>query len=319
MVYIFTMRKMNLNGIDLNLLPPLEALLRLRNVTHAASSVGLSQPAMSRALSRLRDILEDPLLVRIRGGFVLTPKALALVPCVAVALQNMETVFTEPVFDLNLQKRKIRIAATDMQTILFAPLIMARLARSAPHIEVAMEYYGPDISGRVNSGAVDFAFALASTELPAGAKSIALGRDELALVMRRKHPAAKRAWTVADYGIYSHVGISILGDGRSELDAQLATHGVQRRMGLVTPHFMAALASVAVNDMVTTVSKVFAQRFAKRFDLVLMPPPLQNTALLSTLVWSSVHDNDKFLIWFREMVRDVAQNVFESAATGLPR
>ena len=85
MVYIFYMREVNLAGFDLNLLPPLQALLVRKNVTHAANDVGLSQPAMSRALARLRDLLGDPLLVRAAKGFRLTPRAEALLPLVTAA------------------------------------------------------------------------------------------------------------------------------------------------------------------------------------------------------------------------------------------
>ncbi len=87
------MREVNLAGLDLNLLPPLEALLRRRNVTHAAQDVGLSQPAMSRALSRLRSLLADPLLVRGHHGLVLTPKAQALVPLLSVAVADLKDLF----------------------------------------------------------------------------------------------------------------------------------------------------------------------------------------------------------------------------------
>jgi DNA-binding transcriptional LysR family regulator len=265
---------------------------------------------MSRALLRLRDMFDDPLLVRARGGFVLSPKAQALVPRVAAVLADMKSVFEEPPFDPAQEKRRIRIASTDFQTILFAPLIMARLAVEAPGIELAMEPYGPDLQSRMDAGTLDFAFALTTSALPPGAMSEPLGHDRLTLVIRRKHPAAKRAWTVADYAKFDHVAIAILGDGRSELDAQLAARGVKRRIALVTPHFMAALATVAASDLVTTVSEVFAKRFAKQFDLILLPSPLDNTQLQTTLVWSHVRSSDKVLIWFRTLIRDVADQVY---------
>ena len=313
------MREVNLSGLDLNLLPPLDALLRRRNVTHAAADVGLSQPAMSRALSRLRVLLDDPLLVRGRGGFVLTPLAQRLAPRVVIALGELKGLFETPMFDPAVVRRTIRIAASDTQTILLAPGIMARLSREAPGVDLRMEAYGRDLIARMEDGTLDFAFALATTPLPVGAMSEPAAADRLALVMRRDHPAARQRWTLADYGRFDHVGIAILGDGQSELDARLAAAGVSRRISLVTPHFMAALATVAATDMITTLSHGFARRFAEAFDLVLLPPPFAETELRLTLVWSHVRNNDPLLTWFRAIVRDVAQQVFENNKSGQRR
>ncbi len=297
---------MNLHGLDLNLLPPLEALLRRRNVTHAAADAGLSQPAMSRALLRLRKIFDDPLLVRSHGSFVLTPKAQNLIPRVLAVLSDVKGVFEEPVFDPAVERRTIRIAAADSQTILLLPAIMARLAREAPGIDVRIEGYGPELFAQMDDGRIDLAFALSTSDLPVGAISELIAHDRLALVVRRGHPAVNRAWTMADYGAFDHVGISILGDGRSELDTLLAAAGVTRRIGLVTPHFMAALAAVSATDMVVTLSETFARRFADVFELAILQPPFTETKLHMTMVWSHLRNSDKLLGWFRGVVRDEA-------------
>lgn len=307
-----SMRDINLSSLDLNLLPPLEALLRRRNVTHAAADVGLSQPAMSRALSRLRALLGDPLLVRGQGGFVLTSRAQNLAPRVATALDELKVLFQEQSFDPASERRTIRVAASDTQTILLAPMIMARLAREAPGIELRMEPYGQDLFTRMERGACDLAFALATTPLPVGAMSEPIAVDRLALVMKRGHPAADRLWAIADYGAFDHVGVALLGDGRSELDALLAAAGVSRRIALMTPHFMAALATVAATNMITTISEAFARRFADAFDLIVREPPFADTELRVTLVWSHIHATDPLLAWFRGLVRDVARQVYEN-------
>src|SRR5271166_491976 len=123
------MREVNLAGLDLNLLPALEALLRRRNVTRAAADVGLSQPAMSRALARLRDLFDDPLLMRAGGGLVPTPAADALAPKAAAALDSLRAVFRTEGLDPASLRRTIRIAAADAQTIVLAPRLAARLER----------------------------------------------------------------------------------------------------------------------------------------------------------------------------------------------
>ena len=307
------MRQVNLASVDLNLLPALEALLRRRNVTHAASDVGLSQPAMSRALSRLRALLDDPLLVRGHNGLVLTPKAQTLVPRLAAAIGELKGLFRETTFDPATEQRTIRIAAADTQTVLLAPPLMARLSREAPGVDLRFEPYGPDLVRRMENNVLDFAFALSTTDLPLGAVSMPLGHDRLALVMRRGHPKAAQTWSIDDYATVDHVGIALLDDGRSELDALLAAAGVTRRVALVTPHFTAALAAVAATDMVTTISEAFARRFAGVFDLVVSQPPFANSEMTMTLVWSHVRANDPILIWFRQLLRETAEQVYDSA------
>ena len=301
------MREVNIAGIDLNLIPALEALLRRRNVTHAAAEVGLSQPAMSRALARLRDLQSDPLLVRTRAGYVLTPRARAIQPRLAEATTSLRAVFQAPDFDPATERRTLRLAATDAQTVLLIPAVMGRLAAEAPGVDLRVEGYGADLYERLESGALDLAFALAETPLPPGAYSEPAAEDRLALVMRRGHPAEGRPWSLATYAEFVHVGVALVGDGRSEIDALLAANGVVRRIGLVTPYFLAALATVAGTDMVTTISAGLARRFADDFGLILREPPFGETRLHMTLV--SMRAADPLLAWLRSLVRDVAASL----------
>ena len=310
MLYIFFMHQVNLSGIDLNLLPPLDALLRHRNVTRAAADVGMSQPAMSRALGRLRDRLGDPLLVRGRGGLQLTPTAEALLPVLRQALAGVSTVFQTSALDPLNTTRTVRIAASDVQTVLIGPPLFAALARAAPGITLQFEPYGRDLVARIEDGRTDFAFALSTSPLPPGAVSFAVARDRLALVMRKDHPLADRAPSVADYGQVAHVAISLMDDGISDLDAALATQGVTRRIALRTPHFLSALAIVGASDAVTTISRTLAMKFADCFGLVLRAPPLDNPDLSLVLVTSGLKAHDPLLAWVAKQVQAAAQGVF---------
>jgi DNA-binding transcriptional LysR family regulator len=302
------MREVNLAAIDLNLLPALEALLKRRNVSQAARDVGLSQPAMSRALARLREVLDDVLLVRAPGGgYVLSARAEALAGRLTGALDEVKGVFREPVFDPARVERTVRIAGLDMHGILLAPALMRRLAQEAPGISIRIESYGPDLVQRMETGRLDLAFATSSTPLPPGSRSEVFASDRLALVMRQGHPMAKRRWTIEDYGRVDHAAISILGDPGSELDAQLARAGVERRIALVTPQFIAALAAVGGSDMVSTLSRVFARRFADTFGLILKEPPLPAHDLNLTLVWNSVRASDPVLTWVRRVIGETAK------------
>lgn len=314
------MREVHLAGLDLNLLPALHALLERRNVSQAAKDVGLSQPAMSRALARLREVLGDPLLVRIPGGgYALSPRGQQLSLQLATALDHVKSVFRAPGFDPANTQRTIRIAGIDTHTLLLAPPLMARLAKEAPGISIRFENYSPNIVERVETGQIDLAFATSTTPLPPGSGSETYAHDRLALVLRRGHPLAKRKWTIEDYGRVSHVGISIFGDSGSELDAQLAKFGVKRRMALVTPHFIAALAAVSQTDMATTLSRVFASRFADQFGLILKEPPVPNVTLDLTMVWSNVRAADPALAWLRKMIGEVAREAMDIGGARVSR
>ena len=132
--------------------------------------------------------------------------------------------------------------------------------------------------------------------------------------MRRGHPAAGHPWSIAEYGKWQHVGITVLGDGRSEIDALLARSAVTRQIGLVTPYLMAALAAVACTDLVTTVSAALARRFATTLDLLLQAPSFDEIRLQLTLVCSHVLAGDPLLAWFRGVVREVAKSMEASSS-----
>lgn len=301
------MRDVHLASVDLNLLPALEALLRRKNVSAAAADVGLSQPAMSRALARLRDVLGDVLLIRAPGGgYALSPRAEVLASQLTGALDQVKAVFQPPVFDPAVVERTVRMVGLDTHAVLLAPPLMARLAKEAPGISIRIEHYSADMIQRMEMGQLDLAFAISTTPLPPGTQSEPYGHDRLALVMRRDHPMAKKKWTIEDYGRWDQVGISILGDAGSDMDAQLARFGVHRRMALVTPTFIGAVASVSQTDLVTTIGRVFAERFADQFGLILKEPPLPEVKLETTIVWSRVRGADPVLAWLRGVIREVA-------------
>lgn len=307
MIYIFIMHQTNLNGLDLNLLPPLEALLRLRNVTLAAREAGMSQPAMSRALGRLRHVFKDPLLVRGRKGLMLTPRAIEVAAILGPTLQRVQHVFADPQFDPAKAQRQIRIAASDVHNALILPHLIALLVREAPGLDIVCEPYGPNLVEQMFAGTLDFAFALDSTPLPTGAHSVPLARDELTLVMRHDHPLAGHDWTVQDYGRVPHVLIGLLNDGVSEMDAWLAAEGVSRTSIWSSPHFLAALATVAQTDAVTTVSRAFASRFGPGLGLILKRPPFAHIDFGIVLVGSQAQARDPLMLWLANKMRQAAQ------------
>ena len=303
------MRELNLSSVDLNLLPALEALLRQRHVTRAADDVGVSQPAMSHILARLRGVLGDELLVRGASGLVLTTRAEELVPRVAAVLDLARGIYRPTQAELSEVRRTIRIAAADLHAILFVPRLVARARREAPGIDLVLQNYSRDILSHLDDGSIDLVFADAGTPLPPRAASTLIGEDRYALVMREDHPAANRRWTIADYGKWDSVMVSIFGDGVSDLDARLAKAGVIRRVGLSTPHFMATLANVAATDMVATTSRLFATCHAEAYRLRVLELPFLDIRLTSTVISSALRANDPVIRWLCGLIKEVSEDL----------
>ena len=295
--------------MDLNLLPALDALLRQRHVTRAAEEVGLSQPAMSHMLGRLRDVLGDDLLVRGPSGLALTSRAEELMPRVAAALGAVTAIYRPASFDVSNVRRVLHVVGCDLHSMLFGPDLLTRVRRDAPGIELSMENYTRDVFKRLEDGSVDFVFADAETALPPGAVSTVIGEDRYALVMREKHPAASKKWTVADYAKWDSVVVSIFGDGQSDVDARLAKAGVVRRIGMSTPHFMAALAAVSKTDMIANTSYIFALRYAKTHRLILRETPFPEIRFTSTIIGSARRTNDPVIRWFGALVKEISGSV----------
>jgi DNA-binding transcriptional LysR family regulator len=302
---MIAMRDLNLSSTDLSLLPALDALLRRRHVTRAAEDVGLSQPAMSHVLARLRRALGDDLLVRGSSGLTLTSRAEEIAPHVTAILNATKAIYRPPAFEPSKVRRTLRLVGCDWHSILIAPDLMKRIREQAPGIELSIESYTRDVFKRLAEGAVDLAFFNTQTPLPPGTVSIAVGEDRYALVMREGHPAAKKNWTLADYAKWDSVVVSLTGDGMSEIDARLAKASITRRVGLSTPHFMGCLAVVSATDMIATTSLLFAARHAKAYGLIVRKPPFPEVRFTNTLIGSASRVNDPVIRWFCAHFEDV--------------
>jgi DNA-binding transcriptional LysR family regulator len=162
---------------------------------------------------------------------------------------------------------------------------------------------------RVARGEVDLTFAVTGAPLPPGAVSLPIGQDSLVLVMRHGHPAARAPLTLDAYALLSHVGVTLFGDNQSMIDSVLASQGLERRIALTTPSFVAALAAVAGGEGVTAVSRALAARFAAAFGLHLAPAPFPGAQYEMTLVWANHRTGDALLTWLRGQIVEVAAGV----------
>ena len=314
---------MQLSAIDLNLLVALDALLQEGSVTRAGQRIGLSQPAMSRALSRLRELFDDPILVRRGGAMQPTPRAERLRPRVKHVLEQIsDALFEEEPFDPATCHRLFTIAASDYCGLLVLPRLMARLGEVAPGIEVRIrpqselsaaarttggKQGGPGPShGRLIAGLLDGSLDLAMGTFLSVPETIARGQlfeDGFVCAVRRGHPLAGKRLTLKRFCQFGHVLVTSPSDGPGVVDVALAARGLERRVAVRVPHFSVAPAVVAETDFITTLAEKIAERCTQ--DLSLFRPPIDLARFPVSVLWNPLAERDAGLMWLRDLLSEV--------------
>jgi DNA-binding transcriptional LysR family regulator len=301
----------HLSGVDLNLLPLLDALLTERHVTRAAETVGLSQPAASRALGRLRRLFDDPLLVRSGGGLALTPRAEALRDPVRRALGLVQGAIDTPSgFDPASTRRTARLMSDDYSELVLLPGLLDRLTRSAPGIDLwAHPPQGGSTQPLVDGEADFLVMPLREGErLAPGVRAEPLYSDRFVCMVKRGHPLAKRP-TLERFLSARHAFIAPRSRRGGPVDDALAARGKERHIALAVPHFLVMPFLVASSDLVLTLGERIARRYATFLPVVLFEPPLSLRGFTIGLYWHEKDANDPALAWLRDQFADVARNL----------
>lgn len=299
------MHQMDLSMVDLNLLKLFEALVRDRSVTLAGLRLGLSQPAASRALGRLRRMLNDQLVVRGRLGLDLTPRGEALAGPVSKLLDDARSIVSPAVFDPAAATGRITIAAHDHLSVVVLAGLVSRLERQAPALSLHIAQPAGDNVRLVEQGAADLALGIFDA-LPGSLHRRGLYTDSLVCVVRAGHPAAQRAFGLDRYVALRHVAVTISGVGESAVDVALSAQGLTRHVALRVPHFLAAAMLVADSDMVLTLPSRFARLMAKRLSLALLDLPLPVAPLSPAMIWHERFHGDPAHAWVRQQLVDIA-------------
>lgn len=301
------MRSVDLAAIDLNLLVALEALLAERHVTRAAQRVRLSQPAMSRALARLRELFDDALLVRSGQRMALTPRGEALREPLADVLRSIHGLVSHERFDPARASGTVRLAAPDIITYMLGPPLLRRLQREAPALDLEIVAWSPHWHEQLASGAADLTFGQASDER--GIYSKLLVRNEWITVLRRGHPALRRRWSLDTYVELQHLLIGFTSSGGGHVDAALAALGRRRRVGLRMPYVVLSPLLIAESDLVLTTARWLGRKLARAVGLVLKPPPVELglAPVDLPMVWHERTHRDPKQRWLRSVLVELAQ------------
>ena len=309
---------MHINDIDLNLLRLFDAVYRTRNVSRAADLLGLTQPAVSQGLTRLRLLVKDPLFVRAPGGVAPSPRADRLADAVRSSLGAIEQAFNDSVeFDAARSRKVFRIHMSDIGESRFLPGLMAALRERAPGVRVETSALAASsVADALDSGRIDFAFGF----LPPVKETqrAHLLKDRYAVLLRAGHPFAKRFGgqrasraKSARAGAAAH-GASVL-EALHELEfVAVRSHSdtlrilqllkLEDRLRLTTEHFMVLPAIVRATDLAVVMPGNIARGFAEDGSHTVIEPPFPLQDFAVSLHWSKRFEGDPANQWLRELI-----------------
>ena len=287
--------------MDFELLRCFSHLHRERHLTHAAERAGLSQPAMSRALGRLRELFDDELFVRTPRGMLPTPRADALAPQIDAVLAATSALGRPPAFDPAKLERRFVIAMTDMFELDLVPRLVEALATAAPGVTLTTRPIGEHPEHALATGQLDLWIGV-RMGMPADAITSQLSEDSYVCAVRGDHPGIGKRLTLARFCELPHLQIAPRGEPGGAVDAALDTLGMARRVVARTYGFLSAPAIVAASDLILTAPTRVLRRLADPFRLRLLAPPID---LPSFTIWQAWHprvDADPAHAWFRAQV-----------------
>lgn len=308
------------SDFDVDLLLTLDALLRERNVTHAAARLNVTQPTLSGRLARLRGLLGDPLFLPAASGrgMIPTPHAVALAPELGRLLERLQDfVSTAQVFDPASTRRVFRIAATDNPAAILAPDLIPLVLARAPLARVAFTLPDkPHVAAHLEEGALDL-FVGTTEDAAPGLIGTTLFEDAFLTAQRKGHPRGPGPLTLDAFCALDHLLISTSGGAFSGMiDAALAEAGRERRVALSIQSYALAPVVLASTDCLCTLPRRFLARFGDTLDL--FEPPLPVARFAMSLFWHPRMRADPAHRWLRGLVAEAARGRGAARAPAAP-
>ncbi|AZQ12450.1 LysR family transcriptional regulator [Shewanella khirikhana] len=307
--------------IDLNLLVVLQVLIEEQSVTRAAVRLNLSQSALSKSLSRLRETLGDPLFSRTAHGLKPTAHALALGERLPKILQELYQLTLPPSFDPGSSNRSFSFAMVESAYETLIPGFIGPLLAQAPNLRINSYMWNEKSISDLQLGQIDFGidgidlqpqsnFSIDS--LPEGISHQTLYHDHQLCLVRVGHPALALHqagnWDVEAYLSMQHVQVRCEGNDWWALDYHLAAKGQQRDLCTTVPDFYGAASVCAHTDLVFTLPESFARHAINLYPLVMLPLPFDFMPLAYVLLWHQRNDGDPGHKWLRELITQSARH-----------
>jgi DNA-binding transcriptional LysR family regulator len=297
---------------DLNLLPVFVALMEERNVTRAAERLGMTQPALSNALARLRDTLKDPLFIRERYGMKPTQMAQELAPAISAALAGIDDVIRgQQEFDPASTTRLFTVAPNSYVEFVLMPAVVARLRERADGIKLRLTPFGNDlVETGAMSGATDMVIGR-MVDPPDNLVVQHLMDDGLACVVRKDHPDVQDSLSSEQYERLKHVNVLPPGRMRAGLFQALGQRGLKRDVAVSVTHFLAVPEMIAVTDYCATLPRLICRRLAADPRLKVLSAPVDLGTFPVEMAWHVRYRHDPAHRWLRALIVEVARDLLE--------
>jgi DNA-binding transcriptional LysR family regulator len=298
------MKAVHLSRVDLNLFVVLDAVYTEGGITAASKRLNLTQPAVSHALGRLRELFGDPLFIRRGRQMVPTPLARQMIDPVRQALQGLETTLTRTSrFDAATARKHFTVGMRDVRELNVLPNLLREVVRAAPHVDISVvraerkQLEAELAAGRLDA-AIDIRLAL-SDEV----RCEQVDRDRLVVVARTRHPVVKPGLDLDTYLAQEHILVSSRRRGFGFEDYELSRHGLQRRIRLRCQHYFAAWRVVSETDLILTMAERYARIVNRVFPNRILPFPLEVPDYDGYLYWHANADIDPANQWLRERLK----------------
>ena len=287
--------------IDLNLLVIFDAIYRLRNLTAAGRELGLSQPAMSQALGRLRLTFKDPLFVRLPRGFEPTPLASEVAPSLVRGLSEIRGSLERKTFDPARSARVFNIAQGDIAESAHLPGLLREVSKTGPGIRLhTLEIEGPRLRDALGDGEVDIATGV-DYDLGAGCRQAKLHDSDYACIVRGDHPTIGSRLTVKQFRTAQHILVNPRGaahHGRV-VERALSRREISARIVAEISHFNALAALITSSDFVATVPNLLAQTMKQFANVKVLALRISLPKFTVSVYWHERFHRDPANIWLR--------------------
>jgi DNA-binding transcriptional LysR family regulator len=298
---------MDIRAVDLNLLKAFDALHAERAVTRAASRIGLSQPAMSHALSRLRGLFGDDLFVRTQSGMEPTARAREIAPLISAAIEQIEAALNLGAgFDPATSTATFTAGMGEYAEVALVGRLAEAFSREAPHATLrVLSLHGADAAEQLERGTIDVAVAHLRA-MPPTIETNLLFRDPFVVVAREDHPITQSPLTVEAYAAQNHVLVSPRGQTTGALDRLLVDYGQRRRVALLVATYLAVPTALANSDLIATVPSRAAALIAAHAAITTLPLPVDFQATVS-IAWHRRTTTEPAQAWFRGLLQAAAR------------
>ena len=296
---------LNLRSVDTRLLIVFDAIMRERSMTRAARYVGMSQPAISGALRKLRHVFRDDLFVRVPGGVRPTLRSQELAPLIHEVLSLLQAAIDPVAFDPKTATHTFHIAAGDHSALLILPELQQRLRLQAPGMKLRTRPKRDYLFvSELDSGDVHFVMGLLDS-LPNRIRRARLFPDRYVCLMRPSHPLAGKAVSLEDFLAADHLEMAHPGEITSLIDRALAKKGLERNISMTINQSILAPSILSGSDVVMTTFSLFATHLPAYGGLCVMPVPFDVEPVEAQLAWPHTLDSHPAHRWLKEQILDI--------------